>query len=232
MMHGKTYSQRSAPAGPMVDQEHGRFEAKSAALAAALVFGSLLVGAVFGLITVAATPEYSYDTISGYRLIFWWFGLIGAMIAVVFGGVLLWITVADWLDYRERRRLDFDTALAARQEQPVILEQEITEWTLLPGDTRSELLTSLACYYRYMNGDMMPHTNNKLTGRILLDTGNEGTLVGELTQQHAEQMGNRFAELGLVEGRGPKVAGRWIADDPGELIRTIVSGQRRREKRL
>jgi hypothetical protein len=60
--------------------------------------------------------------------------------------------------------------------------------------------------------------------------GSRGNLVklGNVSAGTAERMGRRLAELGLVEGRKNRSAGRWVAASADEVLAMVADGWSRR----
>lgn len=203
-----TLAQR--PAAPPVDLDAGRLDIVRAALAGGFVILALLFG-------LAGAWIASVTSSSLLRL----FGGALAGIALLFGGVVVWVSVREWLDHRARI-LDWHAVSIEAYErlQGAETVQKVTEWELSPDNPGHVLLAALLVHQRVMAGESTPYSVRSLQGPYFL----AGRRVGNMNKLSAELMGRRLAQLGMIDGRREGAAGEWVPANADEIMAMIARG--------
>lgn len=144
------------------------------------------------------------------------------------GGWRLWHSfIAEIEDVRQRRRDWHEQMLDERRNAGgLIVDHEVTEWTLQATNLRDILLVALYVHWQVQRGVDRPWSVRKLSDTLYLGDSRHGRLIGELTQSEAEKMGAIMAQVGLIRGRSEKTAGQWNAESADDVLDRIVKGVR------
>lgn len=220
MFSGRTTTTVSAPApGPMDLNEAGRPQWRELLPLFGIVLLGVLVAGVGGVIAMAAWPQTEYDA-NGWR----WLG-VGTGAAFAWGGgSVAWSLRAALVRSiaRYQSRVDeWHYAMLDKYEQGdgKIVAQQVKEWEYNPLDLRSLLLAYTA---------ILVSQPSKLTVEELernglwlrLDTRQIKVL--DFTQDSAAQFLNLLAEGKVIEGRGPRQAGRVLVDQPASQAKRLL----------
>lgn len=207
------------PVAPPVDLDTGRLDIKRASAAAGFVLGALVVASVGGWLVVASSSGYERN----------WFGVfLGggiACVALALGGVVLYVSLTESLDYRARVRDWHEQALWERQQSGGNETIEhVSEWELSTSNPAHVILAAINIQMRIAAGESIPWSTRKVRGPLFF----AGRRVGDISKLTAESMGRQFGLLGLVEGRSEGDAGQWVPQDTDELIQLVVKNWRER----
>lgn len=201
------------PIEPPIDLDTGRLDIARAALAGAFVLGSLVVILLGAWIVAGATSGYQVNIIGVV------FGGGVVAIALTFGGVVLYVSVYEWLDHRQRVQDWHAVSLNAYEELGAVeTVEQVNEWSFTVDNPAHVLLAALWTHQRLQEGIETPHSVRALYGPVFL----AGRRVGEVGKLTAEQMGRKFEDLGLVVGRGERRAGSWVPEDLNEVWSTVL----------
>lgn len=203
-----TLAQR--PAAPPIDLNAGRLDIARAALAGGFVVLALFV-ALAG-VWVVSVAESTLLQIFGAAL---------AGVALLFGGIVIWVSVHEWTDHRTRVQDWHNVSIEAYERlQGAETVQHVSEWELSPDNPAHVLLAALLVHMRVQAGEMTPYSVRQLHGPYFL----ANKRVGNLSKLSAERMSARLAQLGLVDGRSPGLAGAWIPESADDILRIVSSG--------
>lgn len=200
------------PIDPPVTLDDGQLDIQRAAMAGAFVLAALAVAALgFWLVHVGSS-------IGAYIVGF--FGLGVSLVALTIGGCVFYVVLSEWLDRRRRVEEWHIATLAAWQQQggAETIEQ-VSEWALSIDNPGHVLMAALYVHMRRVNGEETPYSTRSLVGPVLI----AGRRAGELSKPGAEQMGRRFAELGLIAGRSEGRAGEWVPQSADEVIEIVTN---------
>lgn len=201
-----TLAQR--PAAPPVDLDAGRLDVVRAALAGGFVVLALLV-TLAGVWIVSAAES----------TLLRWFGATLAGVALLFGGVVLWISVSEWLDHRGRIADWHAVSLDAYERlQGAETVQQVNEFELSVNNPGHVLLAALWIHQRVQQGQETPYSTRAMQGPIFLATRR----VGNLSKLSSELMGRRLAELGLIDQRREGTAGEWVPQSADEVLDLVT----------
>lgn len=220
-----TASERIGPAKLPMSLDVGRLTARDAAQLGGLAVAALGVGAFGALLAWLAWPEFG--TWSGWRVVFVGFGLsvggLGVGLAVVVGR----LSVNDWVSY-QRRLEDIHQLYLESHEQAggVEIERTLTGWELALDKPLHVLALALSVHERVMQGDQTAFSERKIgaDGSIWLG----GVKLGQISQGAAAEGSRLLADVGLIQGRGPRQAGRWAAQSTDDVIRAVTRDWARR----
>lgn len=200
------------PAPPPIDLDSGRLDVARAALAGGFSLGALVIAAAGGWLVV-----WSWSTGAWFGLVV---GLVVNLVGLVFGGVVLWVSVSEWIDHRERvadwHAVALETYSAADGAQTM---ERVSEWELSADDPAHVLIAALWTHMRVRAGEENPYTVRKLLGPVFL----ADRRVGDLSKGAAESMGKRFAALGLIAGRSERSAGEWMPESADDIVQLVLS---------
>lgn len=224
MFSGRTTTTISQPAPGRMDYNAGKPEWRELLPLFGVALLGVVVATVGGALLIWAWPRSEYDA-SGWN----WLGLAA-------GGALVWAgaswfrslratlvrsytswhdRIDDWHEAELQKYKDGDGRLVA---------QQISEWAYNPLDLRSLLLGYIA---------VLATNPAKLTIEELYKNGlwlsvdHRMVKVLTFTQDSAEQFLNLMAEAKVIEGRGPRVAGRvMIAQPRDQVLRLLKTAAR------
>lgn len=220
-----TASERIGPAKLPMSLDVGRLTARDAAQLFGLSIAALAVAAIGGLLAWLAWPDYVGW--SGWRVVFVSFGLavggLGVGLAVVVGR----LSVRDWTSYQQRLD-DIHQLYLESHEQAggVEIERTLTGWELTLDKPLHVLALALSVHERVMQGDQTAFSERKIgaDGSIWLG----GVKLGQISQGAAAEGSRLLADVGLIQGRGPRQAGRWAAQSTDDVIRAVTRDWARR----
>jgi hypothetical protein len=212
-------ARRPAPAPMVLDV--GRFEAVSAARSLSLVLGVLTISTIGGAIAYGASPPLHTDW-SGLSQLVFWFGVQVAFLGELVGLIALHIIIVEWRSYQRRLEEWHDATLQSYIDQGGVEEtSSYTAWEL--SATRLNDVLLLALLTHRSQGSKKMHTVTALEGDHWLTDGSGSMLkVGRVGAAEAERVGQKFADLGLVRGRGSRKAGEWVPGSADEVIDLVA----------
>ena len=210
-------SRRLAPL-PM-NLDIGRMTVLEAAQVGMLALVALFIATLAIGIARVAGPGEAWSTLHPLRqavAIFAW------SVALMSGGlsaVVVWLTVATWMDYRNRiadyHALYLDLMQAG---EAVETETTIHEWELSPSRAIHILAVAVAIHQRVQAGDTTPWSVRGLTGPTWL-----GRLrLGDVPAGRAQEMTNALEQLGLIADRGPRKAGSWQPRSTDDIVMALT----------
>lgn len=213
-----TASQVSRPIRSPVELDVGRLTARDAYQFGVLAVGSLAIAALGGLLARLAVPG-PYGELSALRLVLLVFGLAVLVVAFGLAVIVCWLTVTDWLAYRQRLSDWHYAALSAYEAQD---GREVAQ-TLTVTDLSSSLplhvlAAALSVQRRMLQGEPNPFATRQLEGPLFLG----GVRLGDVSPTTAEQLPRVFAQIGLIKGRGPRQAGEWTAKSEADVVKAVV----------
>lgn len=216
-MHQRERTQITRPVAPPVDLDRGRLDLRRAAGAAGFTFGALMVATLGSWLVVGSVTIYGVN----------WIGVVLggsiAVIALVFGSVVLYVSITEWTDYRARVRDWHDQALWERQQSGgAETIEHVSEWELTTSNPAHVLLAALCAHMRHEQGESAPWAVRKQIGPVFV----AGRRVGDISKGNAELMSQQFARIGLVDGRAPGVAGEWTPRSADEVLHLVVKNWR------
>lgn len=195
------------PAAPPVDLNAGRLDLVRAALAGGFVLLALLV-VLLGV--------WIFSIAESRILLF--FGAMLAVIGFSLGGVVLWVSVAEWLDHRRRiadwHELSLESYARLQGAETV---QHVSEFELSVENPAHVLLAALLIHQRVIAGESTPYSVRSLHGPFFL----ANRRVGNLSKLSAEMMSRKLAQLGLIDGRAPGLAGGWVPQSADEILEIV-----------
>lgn len=210
-LHHNERTQVRRPVDPPVSLDDGRLEVGRAAMAGGFVLGSLTVASLGGWLVAVGSS-------TGAALV-GFFGLGVSLVSLTIGGCVFYISIAEWLD-RRRRVEDWHIATleAWREQGGAETVEQVSEWSLSTENPGHVLLTALWVHMRVQQGAETPYSARQLRGPLLI----AGRRAGELSKLGGEQMGRRFAELGLIAGRAEGRAGEWVPETADQVIELVT----------
>ncbi len=205
---GREYTQIKRPIAPPMDLDGGRFNALQAALAGGFVLAALLLASFGGWIVLKSWAVANLGVA---------IGLVLFIVGSAFGVSVLWISLGEWADHR-RRVADWHYAsLVAYQENGAETVEHVSEWAFSADNPAHVLIAALTVVRRLSEGADMPWSVRSLQGPVFIGSRR----VGSLSKLQAENMGQKFVRLGLVEGRGERVAGSWSSSSPEQIVKLV-----------
>jgi hypothetical protein len=223
-MRGIQATEKRAPAAPAMNLDIGRLTVLEAIQVGLLAAGALAVGSLGGLIAQAALPGWaqSFRDVGGFRF---WFVLFGGGVAVVgfvLAVVTTWLSVRSWLRYEDRLQEWHDVAIDAYiGADGASTEQTVTMWELSANNPLHVLGAALAVQARQSESTVAPSVRS-LQGDMWLPSP-DGKMInlGEVNTTQAQRFSDVFGQLGLIQGKGNRQAGKWVpasADDALQLV--------------
>lgn len=210
-LHHNERTQMRRPVDPPVSLDDGRIDVGRAAMAGGFVLASLAVASLgLWLVSVGSSTGAS---LVGF------FGLGVSGVSLTIGGCVFYVSITEWLD-RRRRVEDWHIATleAWREQGGAETVEQVSEWSLSTENPGHVLLAALYVHMRRSAGEELPYSARALRGPLLI----AGRRAGELSKLGAEQMGRRFAELGLVAGRTEGRAGEWVPETADQVIELVT----------
>lgn len=205
---GREYTQIKRPIAPPMDLDGGRFNALQAALAGGFVLASLLLASFGGWIVLKSWSVANLGVA---------IGLVLFVVGAAFGVSVLWISLGEWADHR-RRVADWHYAsLVAYQENGAETVEHVSEWAFSADNPAHVLIAALTVARRLSEGADAPWSVRSLQGPVFIGSRR----VGSLSKLQAENMGQKFVRLGLVEGRSERMAGSWSSSSPEHIIKLV-----------
>lgn len=213
-MKSFTATERIAPAKLPMSLDVGRLTAREAFQLFGLAIAALAAGSLGALLSWLAYPSYISDW-SGVRLVAVLFGASVALLGLGLASLTAWLGALDWISYRRRIDDYHELYLSSHQETGGIeIERSLTGFELTATNPLHVLAVALAAHRRNQAGELA-HSVRALEGPVFLG----GVRLGDVTSSEAEALSKKLADLGLIEGRAPRTAGKWVPD----TIDTIVS---------
>ncbi|NJL32535.1 MAG: hypothetical protein HC893_00100 [Chloroflexaceae bacterium] len=166
-----------------------------------------------------AAPHAAWN---GAVLVLFWSGLAVCGLAVLTAWLTWYVQASGWVWY-ERRLDDWHTARleAFTQAQGQEVERQLSVWEFSDSSPGHMLLLMLAIQQRAEAGESTPHATRVLEGDVWLKgSGGRMLKVGYVAPSVAERAGILFANMGFIQGRKPKSAGRWVLGE--QPIATFV----------
>lgn len=146
------------------------------------------------------------------------FSLAVAGVAVTFGGIVLRVSVAEWIDHRQRIQDWHELSLANYAELGAETVEQVSEWEFTSENPAHVLLTALWVHQRLQESGEPAYTVRNLSGPMFL----AGRRVGTISKGTAERMGQKFAQLGLIAGRKERQAGVWVPRTADAVIYAVL----------
>lgn len=206
-------TQAQRPVAPPIDLGAGRLDVRQAALAGGFVLGALLVAA-----SGAGVAWSSWSSWDRPILLVATGGAV-ALVALIFGTVVLYVSVSEWLDHRSRiadwHAVALDAYADAGGSETV---QQVSQFEFSTSRFADVLLTAMQVHWRVNQRELYPYSSRKLYGPLFL----ANRRIGTLSKFEAEEMSGKLAQLGLIEGRGPGQAGDWRPQNADEVLDILV----------
>lgn len=214
MLRGSEHTMIRRPVEPPVDLDAGRLDVVRAALAGAFVLGCVLVAALgaWALLSAIEHNNRLGSIVAGAVV----------LVCLVFGGVVLWLSVLEWVRHQDRLSAWHDAALAAYSDAGAETIETVSEWELSIDNPGHVIVAALDVMLRLRDGSEMPYSVRELRGPIMWS----GRRVGSLSKIGAESMSRRFADLGLVAGRREGFAGAWVPRSADEVLDLVLRNWR------
>lgn len=201
------------PVAPPINLDAGRLDIGRAALAGGFVLGALTI-ATIGIWLFRLSTDPIGGSALGAIL-----GAIMSLVGLIFGLAVLYISVREWTDHRSRVADWHAVALAAYESQGAIeTVEQVSNAELSIENPGHFLIAALWIHQRYIEGDPTPFSTRNMYGPIFL----AGRRVGAISKTSAERFGQRFAQLGLIQGRSEGQAGEWVPATADEVISLVV----------
>lgn len=196
------YTSIRRPFVPPVDLDAGRLDMGRAFAAAGFAIGALLVATLGGWLC---------------RFVFWP-GLVLFIVGLVFGLVVFYVAVSEWLAHRRRVEDWHALSLASYEQTGGVQVDHVSEYEMTAQNAAHVLLAALWVHRRLsLDAPSAPWSVRGLIGPVFIGSQR----VGNITKLQAEELGKTFARLGLVAGRAPGVAGSWVPANEAELIKLV-----------
>lgn len=211
-------SESTRPAAAPMNLDVGRVEPHEAARLLLLTLGCLSVSPVGALVALVAAPS-GYDDWSIIRVIFCIFGSLVAGLSLA-SAITVWVLMRrDWLEYRQRLT-DWHYAALEAFERSGGVEQrrEIAAWELSASQPLHVLAAALSVQRRIAAGENNPFSVRSLEGPCFLG----GVRLGDIQAAEAERISKIFADIGLIQGRGERKAGKWAAAGADEVLELVA----------
>jgi hypothetical protein len=203
----------------------GRLTVLEAVHVGALAVGALAVGALGGLVAWAALPGplQTFADVGHFR--FWFFAFGSGTAAVGFGlaSVTTWLTVRSWLRYEDRLQEWHQVAIDAYEgNDGSTTEHTVTMWELTASNPLHVLGAALAVHAQQSGPAAGAPTVRSLQGDMWLGEGERNMVkLGEVNTTQAQRLSDVFAQLGLIEGKAPRQAGRWVPGSTDEILHLV-----------
>jgi hypothetical protein len=208
---GREYTQIKRPVTPPMDLDSGRFNVLQAALSGGFVLAALVLASFGGWIVV---KSWGFATL-GVAI-----GLVLFLVGSAFGLVVLYVSLGEWTDHRRRVADWHYAALTAYEENGAETVEHVSEWDFTADNPAHVLIAALTVAQRVQEGADSPWSNRNLQGPVFMGSRR----VGSISKLQAEELGRRFVRLGLVEGRGERIAGSWLATSPDRIVQLVRDG--------
>ena len=214
-----TATERIGPAKMPMDLNAGRLTFQEGAQLFGLGVGALAAGALGALLAWLVWPISLWEW-SGWRFILAAFGLGTGALGLGMASITAWFAFREWSGYL-RRKEDYHQLYIASHENVggVEVERTITGWELVTDRPLHMLGLGLAVHERVLKGEETPFSERKLLGDGNVWLG--GVQLGKVTPAVAQEASRFFADVGLVQGRGSRQAGRWAAQNEADVIQAV-----------
>lgn len=211
------HTQIKRPIAPPIDLNQGRLDMVRAAAAGGFVLAALLVA---GVLTWAAVG--AYEAALWVVVVFAGAALVAC---VVFAAIVLVVAVAEWLDHRRRVQEWHGESLEAYRKLGAETMEHVTEYTWSSNNIAHVLLSAVYVQLLIDGGTDTPYTVRKLEGPVFF----KNRRVGDISRLTAEELGRRFADLGLIEGRSERNAGEWVPRSHDQVVELVLKNWKYRE---
>lgn len=206
-----------AQRAPM-DLDAGRMTLDDARHLGLMALAALAISTVGGLLARLTLPS-SLDELVGLRFVLFLFGLGVLVVAFLFGALICWLMIGEWLNHRERRdRWDAASLQAYVAREGVEVEQTVSITDFTASRPMHVLTAALMVHRLVLAGEEFPFSTRSLEGPAFLD----GVRVGDVPKATAEELPRVFAKLGLITGRAPRQAGEWAAKSEGDVVHLVT----------
>jgi hypothetical protein len=204
----------------------GRLTILEAIHVGALAVGALAVGAVGGLIAQAAMPGWAqtFRDVGGFRFWFLLFGVGVALVGFALAAITTWLSLRSWLRYEDRLQEWHEVAIDAYiGADGASTETTVTMWELTASNPLHVLGAALAVQARQSENASAPSVRS-LQGDMWLSSP-DGKMInlGEVNTTQAQRMSDTFSQLGLIEGKEPRKAGRWVPGSADDTLRIVAA---------
>jgi hypothetical protein len=204
----------------------GRLTVLEAIHVGALAVGALAVGAVGGLIAQAAMPGWAqtFRDVGGFRFWFLLFGVGVALVGFALAAITTWLSLRSWLRYEDRLQEWHDVAIDAYiGADGASTETTVTMWELTASNPLHVLGAALAVQARQSGTAGAPSVRNLQGDMWLPAPGGNMINLGEVNTTQAQRMSDVFTQLGLIEGKEPRKAGRWVPSSADDTLRIVAA---------
>lgn len=207
----REYTQMKRPTAPPVNLDEGRLDIRRAAMAGGFTLGALLIAALGAWV---ATTAYEADQ----RFIAV-VGLGVSLVALGFGGVVLYVSLNESLDHRRRLQDWHEVTLSAWEQQGASETiEKVSEIEMTSDNPMHVLAMALYLHMLVKAGNETPWAVRKLNGPFFL----ANRRVGDISKGTAEEMGKRLAQLGIIEGRAERSPGRWVPESSDQVVDLVM----------
>jgi hypothetical protein len=226
-VRGIQATEKRSLAAPAMSLDVGRLTVLEAIQVGALGVGALGVGALGGLIAQAALPGWgeTFRDVGGFRFWFFLFGAGVGLVGFALAAITTWLSLRSWLRYEDRLQEWHDVAIDAYiGADGSSTEQVVTMWELTASNPLHVLGAALAVQFRQQGGGGgSAPTVRSLQGDMWLPSP-DGKMVnlGEVNTTQAQRLSDVFAQLGLIEGKEPRKAGRWVPSSADDTLRLVA----------
>ena len=216
-MKGFIATERVGPAKVPMSLDVGRLTPRDGFQLLGLAVGALAVASLGSLLAWAAFPLYPSD-LSIIRLVFVVFGASVAFLGAALAWLTAWFCWRDWTFYQQRLA-DYHALVLSSHAQAggVEVERQVTAWDLTATNPLHVLAVALSTHRRSQAGELA-HSVRALEGPVFLG----GVRLGDVSPSEAEALARKLAELGLIEGRAPRIAGRWVPDSAEYVLARVA----------
>lgn len=208
MMRFSEQSQTIAPAALPVSLEINRVDARHLlALVGLALLLLVIAGMAVGIMIVWPLVALA--------------GLLIVVAAVSLAGLLVWLVAAEVQARIRYHALINEWHYAAMERYQSGAADSVastsTEWELSVNNPAHTLIVALHLHQMIELGGTP--SVRMIEGPMFL----AGRRIGDLSRDQAQLVLARLAGAGLIEGRGPRVAGRWVATSADQIVQALLS---------
>jgi hypothetical protein len=166
----------------------------------------------------------TFRDVGGFRFWFLLFGVGVALVGFALAAITTWLSLRSWLRYEDRLQEWHEVAIDAYiGADGASTETTVTMWELTASNPLHVLGAALAVQARQSENASAPSVRS-LQGDMWLSSP-DGKMInlGEVNTTQAQRMSDTFSQLGLIEGKEPRKAGRWVPGSADDTLRIVAA---------
>lgn len=225
-------TQVTQPARSPMDLDQGMPTSKAALTTTGVTLLFIVISSLGALITYAFTPKASYEEWGVTNIIGAIFGALVACYCLIQAYTFGKLTNQGWLAYHRRLEEWHAASIEAYDRNHGLTTiTQYNAFELSADKPHHVLLAAIAVHQQATAHERStkgtPFSRRALEAGLYITAPNHTLKIGTLSGTQPERMANTLAQLGLVRGRGDRVAGTWVPETLDDVMHMIAANWHR-----